>query len=93
MEGLHRVIGRTYKVHKTNPVDIDNINTHENAIETLLIVAQQRLEDETRQHRLTPSKESENNIAVLAHIIKLGYDYLDADGYTTDSKRGLHIKE
>ena len=87
------VIGRTIRVHKMNPVDIDNINTHENAIETLLIVAQQRLDEETRQHRLTPSKESENTIATLAHIIKLGYDYLDADGYTTDSKRGLHIKE
>ena len=64
------------------------IETHENAIEMLLIIAQQRLEREKLIAKTAPgeksAKESNRNIKTLQRALCLGHDYLIADGYPKD---------
>ena len=63
----------------------DKIETHENAIEVLLILAEQQLSRETISLKMGPGqgfrKEMEDNIETLKKAIEYGHDYLIADGY------------
>ena len=77
----------------TEPINYDNINTHENAIEVLIIVAEQQLNRAKAQYRHTVTSELETKIMILERTIAFAYDYLQADGYFRDPDRGLHRKE
>lgn len=76
-----------------DPIKVSHINTHENAIEVLIIVAEQRLEVLHNLYKLKPTAGLEKNIAILERSIAFGHDYLTADGYYKDPDRGLNIFE
>ena len=63
----------------------DKIETHENAIEVLLILAEQQLSRESMSLKMGPGsgfrKEMEDNIETLKKAIEYGHDYLVADSY------------
>ena len=68
--------------------EADLIETHENAIEMLLIIAQQCLEREKLISRTAPGEKSakkpNDNIKTLQRALCLGHDYLIANGYPKD---------
>ena len=63
----------------------DKIETHENAIEVLLILAEQQLSRESLSIKMGSGqgfkKEVQDNIETLKKAIEYGHDYLQADGY------------